>query len=71
MDQPKFKPGQQWLSRDGKSTFHIMTTDENYVYAVGISGDCKGQTVWFFTNGTYWITKLSEYDLVTLIKDVE
>lgn len=71
MNQPEFKPGQQWLSRDGEHKFHVLTISDDYIYAVFLEGDYKGQIMWFFSDGTYWITKLSEHDLVTLIKDVE
>lgn len=72
MDQPKFKPGQQWLSRDGEHKFHIMTVGDNYVNGVFIAGNCIGMKLWFYTdNGRFWHNIESEHDLVTLIKDVE
>ena len=72
MKTAEFKPGQQWLSRDGEHKFHIMTIDENHIVGVFIAGDCRGLTVWLYAdNGRYWYNVKSGYDLVTLIKDAE
>jgi len=72
MNQPKFKPGQQWLSRDGKHKFHIMTINDNYVNGVFIHGDCVGIRLWFYAdNGRFCHNIECDYDIVTLSKDVE
>lgn len=72
MNQPKFKPGQQWLSRDGKCTFHILSKNAwGQMNCVCISGNAIPAKIWFEETGTYYKYSEDGYDLVTLVKDVE
>lgn len=72
MNKPKFKPGQQWLSRDGKRTFHILSKGYGGgLDCICITGDLEDTRVWFFDSGMYYRFRTDHFDLVALVKDVE
>lgn len=72
MKQPKFKPGQQWLTQDGSYTFHVLSVHSDMVYCMGVSVGCSGTKLSFYVeSGRLFKNTGSPYDLVTLVKDVE
>lgn len=73
MKKAEFKPGQQWLSRDGKHKFHILSTNEyGEPFCVCVGGErLLGCKITFYSSGHYFYMYEDQYDLVTLVKDVE
>ena len=66
-----FKPGQEWLTRDGVNTFRIISVGSDKVFCVCTNGKLIGIRFWIYANsGQFWRNMQDNADLTTLVKDV-